>query len=597
MLFVYFFSCIILTLTCAKFTYEKKILIPKSLIVLGFLVFCGIQILSTVTSIDKFSSTFGYPTRLNGGLLSQFAYLVIFVGALVNLKLEDAKKLIDALVLSAFVVSVWGILGHFGADPNCLILTGQLNSTCWQAEFNPTLRIFSTLGQPNWLASYLLLVIPISVALAISSKNQYRKILFTVVAFTLLLALIFTNSRAGLLGMCAAFLVFLATLGIYKIRQNLKKIAAGLAIFIIVFAFFGKNLAGRIYEAINPPISTSGGTESGQIRLIVWKGALTIIENNPILGTGPETFAYSYYKIRPQEHNQTTEWNFFYNKAHNEVLNAFANLGILGGLGFLGFLASIFFTLTKSQSILAKATISALTAYQVSIFFGFSTVVTQLVMFLEIAAVIIVGAQNKLYKITIPQGKKLQVGLLIVTSLMGLYLIIYVGRHYLADVFETRAKGQDQEDPESLLAYTNLLTVSPTKNPFYYSETALAFATYAANATDQNTDSFSKTSQDFAKVAISTSPQNIIVARRVANTYILLCQLDEKYYQEAKSVGNTILNLAPTDPQSYLTFAKIQVATGQKDQAKNALLHALELKPDYLEAQQLLDQISAKEIQ
>lgn len=596
MLFVYFFASVILTLTLVKFIFAEKFTFRKNIILTTFFLFICIQLMSAFTSIDKFTSVFGYPTRLNGGLLSQFAYFVILACGLINLKLEDAKKLIDALVLSAFVVSVWGILGHFGYDPNCLILTGHLNASCWQAEFNPTLRIFSTLGQPNWLASYLLLIIPLSIALVISSKNQNRKILFAAVTFTLFLALIFTNSRAGLLGLGASFLTFLLMLGTNKIRRNLKKIAAGLAIFILVFVFFGKNLAGRIYEAINPPISTSGGTESGQIRLIVWKGALKIIGRAPILGTGPETFAYSYYKVRPQEHNKTTEWNFFYNKAHNEILNNFANLGILGGVGFLVFLAATILTFSKKKSTFARALIAAITGYQVSLFFGFSTVVTQLVMFLEITALLVLIGKNKFLEINLVflKRRNFKIATLSLLGLFSLYLFIFISRLYLADVFHARAKAQVQKDPASLLGYTNSLTVSPAKNPFYYADSALAFATYAANTETQNTNTFSKKSADFAKEAISISPQNIIVARRIANSYILLSEVDENFYQDAKGIGAAVINLAPTDPQSYLTFAKIQVAVDQNHEATKALVSALTLKPDYLEAKDLLEQIKPK---
>ncbi len=42
----------------------------------------------------------------------------------------------------------------------------------------------------------------------------------------------------------------------------------------------------------------TGGTESGEIRKIVWKGALEVFRNNSVFGTGVETFAYSYYNYR-----------------------------------------------------------------------------------------------------------------------------------------------------------------------------------------------------------------------------------------------------------------------------------------------------------
>src|SRR5258708_15874500 len=130
-----------------------------------------------------------------------------------------------------------------------------------------------------------------------------------------------------------------------------------------------------------------GGTESGKIRLLVWSGALNAWTHYPIFGTGVETFAYSYYKYKPVAHNLTSEWNYLYNKAHNEYLNYLATTGIVG-LG--SYLAIITLFLYKMFSFLKKRkfdpVISALIAGYLSIlitnFFGFSVVIINLYFFL-----------------------------------------------------------------------------------------------------------------------------------------------------------------------------------------------------------------------
>jgi len=53
-----------------------------------------------------------------------------------------------------------------------------------------------------------------------------------------------------------------------------------------------------------------------------------------------------------------------------------------------------------------------------------------------------------------------------------------------------------------------------------------------------------------------------------------------------------LIQLAPNDPQSHLSLAKIQAALDQKEEAKKTLEKALELKPDYQEAQELLEQLT-----
>ena len=92
-----------------------------------------------------------------------------------------------------------------------------------------------------------------------------------------------------------------------------------------------------------PAAGALGGTDSGQIRLYVWQGALDIWKAYPLFGTGVETFAFAYYQFRPAEHNLTSEWDYLYNKAHNEYLNYLATTGALGLGSYLLFIGVFIF--------------------------------------------------------------------------------------------------------------------------------------------------------------------------------------------------------------------------------------------------------------
>lgn len=600
MLFVYFFAAVILTLTKIKFILEKKKSIPFDLVTVSFAAFVLVQVASTITSIDKFTSIFGYPSRLNGGLASQFAYFVIFTCALINLTRENVKKIAVAAVLSATAVALWGIPAHFGKDPNCLVLTGSLTSTCWQQEFDPTRRIFSTLGQPNWLASYLVLILPLAISQIFVTKNAQKKIMFAAITLVIFTAAIFTNSRGGAVGAVIAILTFTALLGTKKIQKNFKVFLALAAPIIIAALVFGSTLISRINEIVSP--QDSPGTESSKIRLIVWQGAMDIAKAHPLLGTGPETFAYSYYKLRPAAHNLTTEWNFFYNKAHNEFLNYAANVGLLGLGSNLVFLSVALYSIWKvtrnskdqSTELYSSAVFSAVIGYQTTIFFGFSVVTTQLLMFLLIAFVLIQADQTKfkVVNLAILKNRFLAFVSVVAVAVIGLYLTAFVLRLLAADIMISRAKNTSLQ-PETLLTFTNVLTISPVKNPYYLADTAVALATYGANSQDEKTRrSLTEQSKKLAKSALDISPQNIIVIRRIANAYILISGIDQTFYGKTADIGELIATLAPTDPQSYLTLAKIQIAIEQNEDAKNSLQKALDLKPDYQEAKLLLKQLT-----
>lgn len=603
MFFVYFCATLILFLTLFKFIQEKKITIPENLIVLSLLIFLILQIISTLTSIDKFTSIFGFPSRLNGGLLSQVAYLTIFGGALVNLTSQRAKQLIVAAIVTTTAVSLWGIPGHFGYDPNCLILTGHLNATCWQADFDPTKRIFSTLGQPNWLASYLVLTLPITIAMSIIGKNLKKWLIFSALSSILFAALIFTSSRAGLVGISISFVIFGSLLGKKYLSRNLKIIAGLTLAFLLVITIFSKPLILRINEALGLANIKSPGTESTKIRLIVWQGAWQVFIKQPLLGTGPETFAYSYYLVRPLAHNLTTEWNFFYNKAHNEFLNYLANIGILGTSAYLLFLFTSFLTLlritkgtNRQISLVAKGLIGSLAGYQLTIFFGFSTVPTQTLAFLLMACVLILANKSNLKIINLHTSQKSKTVISAIIIIFGSWFLTATIRLYLADIYFAHATDLGVDDPQSQKYFNNALKFSPVANPFYFAQYAYA-QSFAVSADETvNQDQIKKTA-DFAQKAITLAPNNIMIIRRVANSYFLLAAVDAKYEQRALELGRKMIELAPTDPQFYLAYAKIQTGLSYDQEAIETLKSALNLKSDYLEAKELLDQISSEAIQ
>ena len=348
------------------------------------------------------------------------------------------------------------------------------------------------------------------------------------------------------------------------------------------------------------PQSQTTPTESGTIRLIVWQGAFKAFKNRPILGWGPETFAYSYYLFRPNSHNQTTEWNFFYNKAHNEFLNYLTNTGILGFSAYISFLIIILFIFFRSHPsenrsfLFAKAALGSIIGYQITIFFGFSTVTTQLLMFLLIpTTLILIGKTNiKTVRFNLINSMQNYIASFIL-FILALAILSYPTRMYFADILYERAKNLESKNMAgALLAYTNAVEVFPANNPFYLADSAYKMAVYTESIDKtEKSDEFIKKAVSLANAAQKLSPENIIITRRVANSYLLLSEINEEYVKSALENGEKLTLQAPNDPQSFLTLAKIQTGVGKEEDATRSLETALALKPDYLEARELLEQL------
>ena len=196
-------------------------------------------------------------------------------------------------------------------------------------------------------------------------------------------ALWFTKSRSGFAGLAAGLGVFVFLL--LKISNKLKVIIGilGLATGIFVGIYWYQNL----------PAPGPGITESEAIRKPVWEGAVKIWQRYPVFGSGVETFAYSFYLDRPASKNLDSEWDFLYNKAHNEYLNLLATTGTVGIIAYLIVIASVAKQSTFTRRKIASSSaprndtlLTALFAAWVSIlvtnFFGFSVVIMGLYFFL-----------------------------------------------------------------------------------------------------------------------------------------------------------------------------------------------------------------------
>src|SRR3990167_5123113 len=158
-----------------KMLLQRRILLCRTPLDIPILLFLLSQIISTIFSWDMHVSVWGYYSRFNGGLLSIVAYIFFYYSFVSNLAIVSmVKRLLLVSLISGAVVALWGLPSHFGYDPTCLIFRGTLDVSCWTADFLPKVRIFSTLGQPAWLAAYLALLIPITIAFFINATRDTR---------------------------------------------------------------------------------------------------------------------------------------------------------------------------------------------------------------------------------------------------------------------------------------------------------------------------------------------------------------------------------------------------------------------------------------
>ena len=108
----------------------------------------------------------------------------------VKLTQSEIDLIIKSAVVSSIIVCAYGLYQTTGRE-----------IFAWAEPFLVTGRITSTVGQSNFLASYLLLVIPLTLYLLKSSRKVWERIVLALIFIIQIVNLFFTYSRAGWLGL------------------------------------------------------------------------------------------------------------------------------------------------------------------------------------------------------------------------------------------------------------------------------------------------------------------------------------------------------------------------------------------------------------
>jgi len=566
---------------------------------------------------------------------------------------QKVKTILKFGLASGFLISLWAISEHLGVSPSCVILRGEFNASCWVQQVQE--RVFATLGQPNWLASYLaMLIFPALYFFLTATKKSLYIVHFTLL-ITFYLAFTFTYSRGPTLGLIGGIVVFLV---LYLLRHpegkarriselvsdarirarffsslRMTQVSIIIISFLIINLLFGSALtsfrliskfAAPARPGITLPAAPSrgtqletGGTESGQIRFIVWKGALDIFKNYPIFGSGLESFAQIYYQYRPVEHNITSEWDFLYNKAHNEYLNYLATTGIIG-FGTYMIVIGVFIlwsikyyvlsikgkdikTHNTYYLLLTTSLLASYISYLIYNFFLFSVVIIAVFFYLFPALVFvatestsILNLPKKLYPIRYtlyaiiyrrPFYTQAAKGIVAFLTLFFLYSLFQLW--YADTLFAKGERAQDAGNPGAaydLLAFASILNKG---EPFYRSE--LAFAAAQAAAALKETDAtLSGQLKDEANLhtekVLKENPRNVSYLRTAVRTYFELSLIDNAFTDKALQALDKSIRLAPTDPKLLYNKALILESIGKKDESIETLRQTLKLKPNYLEA-------------
>lgn len=211
-------------------------------------------------------------------------------------------------------------------------------------------RIYSTFENPNYFAAAINMVIFYPLICFIENKGS--RIVNGAVFMLFLFNLVFTSTRGAWLGFGLGLLI----IAVVRYRKLL------LSIPILLIGVVTLPITRNRFLSILDPSNITDGT-----RVKIWKTALKMFEENPILGVGNGNFIHRYDEY-------VTKYEYLYAgrtlfTTHNSYLKMFAELGVIGGVLFVLIYTSLtyitfkLYSFTKKYKLVALAFIGFFAAY------------------------------------------------------------------------------------------------------------------------------------------------------------------------------------------------------------------------------------------
>ena len=194
--------------------------------------------------------------------------------------------------------------------------------------------ISGMMGNPNDLATNMVTFLPLAVVIAITRGRPVPRIVAASFAVLMLATIVFTKSRAGLLGLAAAGLVFII---------EGRKLRPGLGVAVVVGALVAGPLMPSWFWVRLSSITdqSQDSTGSRQARKdVMWEGWQTFVDH-PLTGVGAGQF------VNYNPPDRLTPWT----ETHNFLLQVAAEMGLFGLLGMLLLLGFAFSALLWSRRI------------------------------------------------------------------------------------------------------------------------------------------------------------------------------------------------------------------------------------------------------
>ena len=431
--------------------------------------------------------------------------------------------------------------------------------------------IASTLGNKNFFAETVFMMLPLTILGAISHRSVWRFLfIITSALIVVTLALLQTLSTWAAMFVVASVLVVLLFKWHKKIFVNAKSSrlfylgTAGVILAVMLSGFIFLRVAGTsliksrittVQNIINPATANSDSLNQNSTyeRISLWKNSIKMTADHPVMGVG-----LGNWKIIAPSHGigsaaYMTTGVIRFVHPHNDFLLIASESGLVGLLIFISLLGWLFY---YCLSLSAKAKNASEIVPGLVMMFGLagyviialvslpSSRIYPLLMFLIIAALII-SEHNRQRNSTSPIGKKILIPLFLL-SFTTAVASAYIGNKRLAAEFNLSAALLQERKKNFDAMKRQLANINRKYYPLDATATPIAwYLGYAHFYTGDQETAFA-----LFKEAEQANPYHLMVLNDLGTCYNLSgdAATAMEYYNKTLTIqpgfGNTLTNVS-----------------------------------------------------
>lgn len=346
----------------ADFYLQRFLRIMRFPLVIAVTIFVIAFMFSVFFGVDPAYSFWSTFERGEGGfqILALYVFFILLITLFKDKK--DWRVLFGLVMLAAFFMIFYGVgagLKYIDADFQTVVRNGQevqelagtggpLYQTFQRfiggSFSDPGFRFHGSIGNPAYVAAYLLFVIFFSAHLLFSGGGSFkskRKLLITGSILFFGAFFFFAATRGAFIGLGVA-----VAAGLFYLIYTKKTLRKKLLLVVLVLTLI---TGTGFYFRDNPVVKSipasrifdiSFSTETFRDRTIVWSMAWNGFKDRPIFGWGPENFPEIFYRhYEPRFYRPGGAW---FDRAHSVFFDYLSETGAVGLLSYLSIFVVLF---------------------------------------------------------------------------------------------------------------------------------------------------------------------------------------------------------------------------------------------------------------